>query len=228
MNDFDTDEDNDADYDSEYRDWGRQATNSRSTITNNNTARRARPASQSRGAGGRPRPTSSYTSSSDSGYDDLEDDETYSESEHFDGHTRVDDGSESDDDFGSMWSQEEDSWDTTATLPRRSKAGRTNVDPRPSAWTGNAPGRRSASGRSVRGAKRGGRGAVARYERGPATRRTFGISVPVMNTGAMAQALKRQMGTAREAVGQAGSLAASTTKKLKREVCKAFWGRRDV
>lgn len=60
--------------------------------------------------------------------------------------------------------------------------------------------------------------AVERYQRGRPASGGFALRMPAVNSAAIATALKRQMGTAREAMGQAGTLAASTSKKLKREV----------
>ncbi|CAM9715790.1 unnamed protein product [Ascophyllum nodosum] len=95
---------------------------------------------------------------------------------------------------------------------------------RPSAWTGNdvpSGDRRRSRGRAGVPPRRGSsRGSVTRYQRGrkPATRRGFSVRMPAVSGVAIASALRRQIGAARGAVAQAGSLAASTSKRLKREV----------
>lgn len=141
-------------------------------------------------------------------------------------------GSYSQEEEGELWSDNGDgydgenmggdSWDDdgsdTPAAPkssRRSRAGGAAPSrrPRPSAWTGD--------GSRTTGRRSSGSSAVARYQRGrrPApTTRGFAVRMPAVSGAAIASALRRQMGTAREAVGQAGSIAASTSKKLKREV----------
>lgn len=145
-------------------------------------------------------------------------------------------GSFSREDEEDFWSDDDgfggggrgDSWDEDggsapeAAKSRQRRAGGppSSRRPRPSAWTGDdriAGRRRRQPGRSGAG---GGSSVVSRYQRGrpaPATR-GFAVRMPAVNGAALASALRRQMGTAREAVGQAGSLAASTSKRLKREV----------
>eukprot|EP00903_Cladosiphon_okamuranus_P009126 g8719.t1 len=135
---------------------------------------------------------------------------------------------------------EGDSWDDDRDAPasptsRRTRAGGApSRRPRPSAWTGDGDRTtgRWPSGGGDRGRSRsrsGARGssAVARYQRGrqpaPATR-GLAVRMPAVSGAAIASALRRQMGTAREAVEQAGSIAASTSKKLKREVKLAVSG----
>lgn len=126
-----------------------------------------------------------------------------------------------------------DSWDDDSDAPvalrsRKTRAGGAlSRRLRPSAWTGDSgrtTGRRSSGG--DRGRDRGrsgarGSSAVARYQRSrrPAlATRGFAVRMPAVSGAAIASALRRQMGTARDAVEQAGSIAASTSKKLKREV----------
>eukprot|EP00752_Nemacystus_decipiens_P005227 g4744.t2 len=166
---------------------------------------------------------------------------------HLDGggassYSREEDGDDlwsDNDDYDDGENTEADSWAediSDATVAPRSRRSRTaggapSRRPRPSAWTGDgrATGRRSSGGGRGRGRSGGARGssAVARYRRGgrpaPATR-GFAVRMPAVSGAAIASALRRQMGTAREAVEQAGSIAASTSKKLKREVKLAVSG----
>lgn len=104
--------------------------------------------------------------------------------------------------------------------------GRSSRRPsRGSGWTGSpsaGPGRHR-SARAMRPAKRAGPGAMVRYQRRRPVRQGFGLPLPAVDTAALSRALRRRMDTAREAVGQAGSLAATTTKKLQREVSEPDW-----
>lgn len=160
------------------------------------------------------RPQAQLPSSKDYIYDNDDDEYEYN--------------SDQDDEFDPMleesedtaWSADsnddaQDSWDGHAPESHGGRRPARSSPPRPSAWTGDSK-VRSSSGR--RGGRGGGRGTVARFHRGAAARRAFGVQIPALDSVAIVSALRRQMGTAREAVGQAGSLAASTTKKLKREV----------
>lgn len=90
---------------------------------------------------------------------------------------------------------------------------------RPSPWTGHDTSV-TASGTRRRSTGRGSsRGSVVRYQRERrATNRGFNVKIPALSGAAIASVLRRQMGSAREAVGQAGTLATSTSKRLKREV----------
>lgn len=135
------------------------------------------------------------------------------------------DSSASSEEEDSLWSDEghsDASWDAADSPASRGRRGRR---PKPSAWTGDDGGSNKSS-RASRSGRRGGRpgrasqGSVVSYQRGrPAGgSRGFGARMPAVSGAAIAATLRRQMGTAREAVGQAGSLAASTSKKLKREV----------
>lgn len=190
------------------------------------------------GGGGRGRGTPS-SSSSGLDYYSQEDDDQQEErgfwSDHDGDGGYDDDGYDDDDDDdmgGDSWDEEGD--DTPPTSPRgRTSRGTSGMRappsrrPRPSAWTGDggSSGRRRPSGRGVpprgRSGARGSSSAVARYDQRGRRRAApggFAVRMPAVNGVALASALRRQMGTAKEAVGQAGSLAASTSKKLKREV----------
>lgn len=121
-----------------------------------------------------------------------------------------------------FWSSEggnEDSWedrdddDVLASPKGRNSRAPSRRQPRASAWTGDGGG----SGRRRSGAR-----GSSRYQRGrraaaPSTR-GFAVRMPAVSGAAIASALRQKMGTAAEAVGQAGSIAASTSQKLKREV----------
>ena len=130
-----------------------------------------------------------------------------------------------------------DSWDTHSSAPPRRSTAQQQRRQRASAWTGDdsssGSGGSRGRGRSDRW-RSNGRGAqerrgrardtaVERYQRGKAAGGGFALRMPAVSSAAIATALRRQMGTAREAVGQAGTLAASTSKKLTREV-----GRRGI
>lgn len=122
-----------------------------------------------------------------------------------------------------LWSDDgEDSWDADVASMGKSVSGRGEQRPRPSAWTGDGGVSGSRRGRSSgRGSplgRAGPRGSMGRYQRGRPTKQGFAVRMPTVNGAAIASALRRQMGTARDAVGTAGTLAASTSKKLKREV----------
>ncbi|CAM9159193.1 unnamed protein product, partial [Laminaria digitata] len=111
-----------------------------------------------------------------------------------------------------------DSWDSRSSAPpRRSSAKQQQRRPRASAWTGD-------DGSSGGGAQERRGRAVERYQRGRPASGGFALRMPAVNSAAIATALRRQMGTAREAVEQAGTLAASTSKKLTREVKLAVSG----
>ncbi|CAM9105357.1 unnamed protein product, partial [Pylaiella littoralis] len=142
---------------------------------------------------------------------------------------------------GDSWDEDDGHDDTPPTPKSRTNrgAGGTSAPPsrrpRPSAWTGDggSSGRRRPSGRSVPPRGRSGareRSEVARYDQrgrrraAPPSTRGFAVRMPAVSGAALASALRRQIGTAKEAVGQAGSLAASTSKKLKREVKLAVSG----
>ncbi|CBJ25752.1 weakly similar Glutamic acid-rich protein precursor [Ectocarpus siliculosus] len=145
-------------------------------------------------------------SSDDLGYDTGSYD--YSQGEHEDGGWSSEGGDEH------SWEDNYDDDDVLASPKGRNSRAPSRRQPRPSAWTGDGAG---GSGRRRSGAR-----GSSRYQRGrrPAapTTRGFAVRMPAVSGAAIASALRQKMGTAAEAVGQAGSLAASTSQKLKREV----------
>lgn len=124
--------------------------------------------------------------------------------------------------WGAGSRDDEDPWDdryATESRGHRRGGGSGSRRSRPSAWTGNARSRSFRDGRTGgRERSRDAPGTMTRYRRGPVARRAFGVQIPALDSAALAAMLRRQMGTARAAVGQASTVAASTTKKLKREV----------
>lgn len=140
-------------------------------------------------------------------YDEDYDDDRYNEN-----YDSNDDYDDEDDDYGVS---------TRRGGPHSSK--RAGV--RPSPWTGHdtsvpASGtRRRWTGRGVPPRRKASRGSVVRYQRGRrAVNRGFNVKIPAVSGAAIASVLRRQMGSAREAVEQASSIATSTSKRLKREV----------
>ncbi|CAM9896488.1 unnamed protein product [Ectocarpus sp. 4 AP-2014] len=135
-----------------------------------------------------------------------------------------DDYSQGEQEDGGFWSSEggnEDPWedsydddDVLASPKGRNSRAPSRRKPRPSAWTGDGA---DGSGRRRSGAR-----GSSRYQRGrraaAPTTRGFAVRMPAVSGAAIASALRQKMGSAAEAVGQAGSLAASTSQKLKREV----------
>lgn len=154
-----------------------------------------------------------YQSSYDEGYDDDEDG-GYDRHRHEPKSQRSRDLSSADDTWSEGSNDGEGSWNELAPESRSSRGAKR---PRPSAWTGDSPPPRSSRRQKDRKFGGGGRGTVTRYQRRPPARPAFGIQMPAFNTAAIASAFKRQMGTAVEAMGHAGSVAATTTKRLKRE-----------
>lgn len=112
------------------------------------------------------------------------------------------------------WEDNDDDDDVLASPKGRNNRAPSRRQPRPSAWTVDGAG---SSGRRRSGAR-----GSSRYQRGrraaAPTTRGFAVRMPAVSGAAIASALRQKMGTAAEAVGQAGSLAASTSQKLKREV----------
>lgn len=149
---------------------------------------------------------------------------SYSVEDSYDNDT--DDSTPSLSEDSTAWSadsrDDEDPWDggyAAESRGHRRGGGSGSRRPRPSAWTGDARSRSFRDGRrGGRGRSRGVTGTMTRYRQGPAARRAFGVQIPALDSAALAATLRRQIGTARAAVGQAGTVAASTTKKLKREV----------
>lgn len=90
---------------------------------------------------------------------------------------------------------------------------------RPSPWTGHDTSVTSSGTRRRSTGRGSSRGSVVRYQRERrAMNKGVNVKIPALSGAAIASVLRRQIGSAREAVEQASSIATSTSKRLKREV----------